>query len=111
MIEESYVSFDTAKMLKEAGFDLKCNRWYDTFGTPKGIYKAFQCPTQSLAARWLREAHGICIILTPSSDGWMYDLYDLKKYQYILCGKDAGNCTYEEAFEEALQQAINLIKK
>ena len=69
------------------------------------------CPTQSLAARWLREVHGICIILTPSSDGWIADLYDLKKYQYILCSKDAGNCAYEAAFEEALQVALELIIK
>ena len=28
MIEESYVSFETAKMLKEAGFDVPCTSQY-----------------------------------------------------------------------------------
>ena len=28
MIEESYVSFDTARMLKEAGFDVPCFNQY-----------------------------------------------------------------------------------
>ena len=29
MIEESYVSRDTARMLKEAGFDVPCNSYYE----------------------------------------------------------------------------------
>ena len=33
MIEESYVSFDTAKMLKEAGFDVPCFNQYTERGT------------------------------------------------------------------------------
>ena len=117
MIEENYVSFDTAKLLKEAGFDEVCSwAYYRAYNwcliherNSKLCLGYYSRPTQSLAARWLREAHGICIILTPSSDGWMYDLYDLKKYQYILCSKDAGNCSYEEGLEEALQQALTLI--
>ena len=121
-----------AQMLKEADFDLPCNGIYHvtkqgeynlciydrkfdlmelSYDERDGFQYEYLAPTQSLAAKWLREAHGICIILTPSSDGWMYDLYDLKKYQYILCSKDAGDCSYESAFEEALQQVFELIKK
>lgn len=29
MIEESYVSFGTAKLLKEAGFDVPCKSYYE----------------------------------------------------------------------------------
>ena len=32
MVEEQFVSFDTAKMLKEAGFDVPC----------RGIYRAYR---------------------------------------------------------------------
>ena len=32
MIEEQFVSFYTAKMLKEAGFDAPCDKWYGEEG-------------------------------------------------------------------------------
>ena len=119
MIEESYVSFETAKMLKEAGFDVVCRSFYEDNDLtvwnmvehPSKMNRWLPRPTQSLAARWLREVHHIHAILTPLSDGWMYDLYDLKKYQYIILSKDAGLVTYESAFEEALQEALQLIIK
>lgn len=120
MITEQYVTFETAKMLKEAGFDEICDTFYSSAeGAPYLLRshnieldkKHYSRPTQALAARWIREIHKICLILTPMSDGWMYDLYDLKKYQYIILSKDAGIVTYETAFEEALQEALRLIIK
>ena len=80
MIEESYVSFDTAKLLKEAGFDVPCrgiyrayrsgysvfreydrkNTKYDLFrNAVDGFQYEYLAPTQALAARWLREVNGI----------------------------------------------------
>lgn len=122
MIEEQFVSFETAKMLKEAGFREKTKTHYSNRGEvwetamPADYNDDLNCnscsrPTQALAARWLRETHKICLILNPMSDGWMYDLFDLKKYQYIILSKDAGIVTYETAFEEALQEALQLIIK
>lgn len=120
MITEQYVSFETAQMLKEEGFDIPCNSqytdngfgWNDLDKVNYNEYGAlYSRPTQSLAARWLREVHKIAIILTPISDGWMYDLYDLKKYQYIILSKVVGIVTYEAAFEEALQETLRLIIK
>ena len=124
MIEESYVSFDTARMLKEAGFDVPCNSYYeledgevvrkDSIGSSDyNAYEDTVCsrPTQALAARWLREEHHIFIMLTPVIKGWMYDLFDLKKHQYILCNEDAMTESYEAAFETALREAIKLVKK
>ena len=105
MIEESYVSFETAKLLKEAGFEAECGFIVDDDG--RKLYR----PTQALAARWLREEHHIFIMLTPVIEGWMYDLFDLKKHQYILCNEDAMTESYEVAFETALREAIKLIKK
>lgn len=120
MITEQYVTFETARMLKEAGFRDKTKTHYSNSGEvwetemPADYNDDFNCntcnrPTQSLAARWLRETHKICLILTPMTDGWMYDLYDLKKCQYIILSKDTGIVTYETAFEEALQECLNLI--
>ena len=132
MIEESYVSFDTAKLLKEVGFNVPCRGVYitDRIGhyefhkydnkqtvddlcqdTEDGFQYEYLAPTQDLAARWLREEHHIFIMLTPVIEGWMYDLFDLKKHQYILCNEDAMTESYEVAFETALREAIKLIKK
>ncbi len=78
MITENYVSFETAKLLKEKGFNEKCEVWYaeytsvwggDSSGDRKYIniqfddknrfdedYK-FLCyaPTLQIAMKWLRE--------------------------------------------------------
>ena len=64
MIEEQYVTFETAKLAKEKGFTgIMCNRCYGN----DGQYYSFNvdnigdedlglaAPTQSLLARWLRE--------------------------------------------------------
>lgn len=105
MIEESYVSFDTARLLKEAGFEAECGFIVDDDG--RKLYR----PTQALAAKWLREVYHVLIILNPTLDNWILDLFDLKKHQYILCNKDAMTGSYEAAFETALREAIKLIKK
>lgn len=106
MITEEYVDFDTAKLLKEAGFDIE----YGIISVYDDGSELIQ-PTQSLAARWLREAHAIHILVTPLLDGWMVDLFDLNKYQYILCNKDTMADTYEEALEDGLQEALQVIIK
>lgn len=119
MITEQYVSFDTAKMLKEAEFGEVCHSFYDeSSGTAWNMTERASMmsgwlprPTQALAARWLREEHHISILITPLLDGWMVDLFDLVKYQYILCNKDTMADTYEEALEDGLQEALRVIIK
>ena len=124
MIEESYVSFDTAKLLKEVGFEANLKTMYveeekDEWafwdaGSKRSDYNYFDdtiaCPTQALAARWLRDVFGIFIMLSPMLDGWLFDLFDLKKHQYILTNKDANTNSYEQALEAGLQEAIKLVK-
>ena len=119
MIEEQFVSFETAKMLKEAGFDEVCRSAYYATGHSAVMHERNSMlspgyasrPTQALAARWLREEHNIFIQLNPTFDGWLLDLFDLKKHQYILTNKDANADSYEQALEDGLQEAIKLIKK
>jgi len=74
---ECYVSLEVAKLLKEAGFDWKCN---GTFISEDGIQYAFikmdaacdsnnskynphniSAPTLDIAQRWLREVKGIYV--------------------------------------------------
>ena len=87
MIEEQYVDFDTARLLKVKGFRAKCNRYYnaqygmirtvsDTFMMDFndqehmksiGMEGAVNIPTQQMAMRWLREEHNIDISIEPHS--------------------------------------------
>lgn len=110
MITEQYVTLETARLLEESGFDISCDKWYGEDGFfMSGNYMSHRCPTQSLAARWLREVHHIFIMLYPVIKGWLYDIFDLKKHQYILCNEEAFSEQYEEAFETALQETLRLI--
>ena len=132
MIEESYVSFDTARMLKEAGFEANLKTMYveeekDEWafwdsGAKRSDYNYFDdtiaCPTQALAARWLREVHRIVVDVT-----FIPPLFDEVNWQYFIGNMDdmvwEGDfepserkyATYEAAFEAGLQEAIKLIKK
>lgn len=129
MIKEQFVSFETAKMLKEAGFNEHCHDIYDNVNgfrwfkigesTPKGWVP---CPTQALAARWLRETHGIHvssnIFMDSANDAdgktvdewtfWSFDLFD--NSGRIIEERDDRYDRYEEALEAGLKRGLELIK-
>lgn len=132
MIEESYVSFETARLLKEAGFDVLCTSqytenefaWENLRKTDfnKSDY-VFSRPTQALAARWLREVHGIHasidIFMDSENDAdgkivdewtfWSWSLFDSSGR--IINISDDRYDTYEEALEGGLKYGLKLIKK
>ena len=112
MIKESYVSFDTAKLLKEAGFEAECGFIVDDDG--RKLYR----PTQALAARWLREVHRIALdvaFIPPSVDGdvWQYFFGEMDDmiWEGDYDTPERKYATYEEALEAGLQEAIKLIAK
>lgn len=125
MIEEQFVSFDTACMLKESGFNISCRYSYDNVGGFRWLkireptpIEWIPCPTQALAARWLREVHRISVnaaFMAPSTniDVWQYFI---GKMDDMVCPGDFETsertyATYEQAMEVGLQEAIKLIKK
>lgn len=135
MIQEDYVIFETAKLLKEKGFDV----WGDgSFGTATKIWKeyspngrlndcstsspnrkAFPAPTHQMALKWLRKAHNIAISPYALSLGWYFEIFDLTKrditgckplYKVGIPSKITVLNSYEEAVEAALKYALeNLI--
>lgn len=127
MITEQCVTFETARMLKEAGFDVPCFKQYSERGTiwrcdcPENFNKsqcATSCPTQDLAARWLREVHRIVVdtaFIPPSTvrDTWRYFIGEMDDMvwngDYVPSDEFYG--TYEQALEAGLQEAIKMIKK
>lgn len=123
MIEESYVSFDTAKLLKEAGFDVPCFNQYTDRGTvwhcdcPENFNKsqcATSCPTQALAERWLREVHhyAVCVWYSAEHEKWFYAHGNLDNMmfdeEYSI--SDFIYDSYEQALEAGLKEAIKMIK-
>ena len=128
MIKETYVSFETAKLLKKKGFDentlmvymsygdlCKCNR-YDSIRNSNynDITKNyFECtaPTHQMAMKWLREIYGIDIVIEisdPSVNDRKYYcvIWDKNNDSYIL---DLLN-SYEDAVEGAIKYCLeNLI--
>ena len=127
MIGEQFVSFETAKMLKEAGFDVPCFNQYTDRGTvwhcdcPENFnisQCATSCPTQELAARWLREKHRIVVDVTfipPSVNGdvWQYFIGEMDDmvWEGDFEPSDRRYKTYEEALEEGLKHGLESVKK
>lgn len=121
MIEESYVSFETAKLLKEAGFDEVCNCFYENSnGTtwnmierPSMMDGWLPRPTQDIAARWLREYYGIHVSIEPYANMWHWILWKINGTFISNSSKAVKKEfeSYEEAMETGLQEALRIIIK
>ena len=133
MIQEAYVSFEIAKLLKEKGFDentlmvymsygdlCKCNR-YDSIRNSNynDITKNyFECtaPTHQMAMKWLIEEKNIFIVIEPhaydyineKNKSYVYSLWVGDRYYEYIESKDYPS--YEDAVEAALKYCLdNLI--
>ena len=125
MITEDYCSFETAKLLKEKGFDAPCRSYYTDYedyidfsycndeltDLQMGVWETLR-PTHQMAMRWLREVHNLHIWIGHSVDkglSWYYEIHGIpdgkvKHIGGIQCG------SYEVAVEVALKYALeNLI--
>ena len=122
MIREEYVSFETAQMLKEAGFECNLEYYYDKHGNVEPSLYAdnddYPRPTQAIAARWIREVHRIVVdafFIPPSEkeDEWKY--FICKMDDLVLAGDFVSSKftykTYEQAMELGLQEALGIIKE
>lgn len=127
MIQEAYVSFEVAKLLKEKGFNEPTTHWYNIKGnlindyevSYKNFYgseKVWLAPTHQMAMAWLREEKLILIFIVPAQDGsgnfsYMADVLtwneDEGLYESTWCTADY---VYEKAVEAALKYSLeNLI--
>ena len=118
---DDYVSFETARLLKEAGFDWPCEKWFELKdGTPIEWGADAGCnwnvseddysrPTLSLAAKWLREVKNIHIqIYCTSNSDWGYMADIIGDCDEALC-EDSEFPTYERAMEVALEEVLEWI--
>ena len=112
MVCEDYVSFETAKLLKEKGFDGCPLFHYDDCGQiwiPGGYNKNkkwhFPAPTLQMAMKWLREVHKIAI-----NAEWKHMWYANIKPMTSESVGDYVSDSYEEACELAIKYCLeNLI--
>lgn len=95
MITEDYVSFETAKLLKEKGFDEKCFYCFDDVIGESRLSKLMICnnselgehyysaPTLQMAMKWLREVHNIHIEVRITNHS-LSSLIDVPRYYWII---------------------------
>ena len=135
MITEDFVSFETAKLLKEKGFDEEARSCYYFNDTSKvysnwGIgcnYNGYgfqnicvSAPTLQIATKWLREKHKL--IITIDYDEYELEESETKKVGYGWNIQKTDNPTeylkisnrvfdtYESACEDAIKWCLtNLI--
>ena len=126
MITEDYVSFETAKLLKEKGFDERCFSFYWSDGSldanshdrktnlRNSTSSAPVAPTLQMAMKWLRKIHNIvCNIDIESRNFYYYSIYIIRsgtEAQYQLTSLKPYFETYEETCEAAIKYCLeNLI--
>ena len=123
MITEDYVSFETAKLLKEKGFDKKCRAlytfWFDEVEGPKEDEaenwniepKYFSAPTLQMAMKWLRVEKNWFVQIQIQNDGtYIGYIYRTDGFPYVGWDKRRAKETPEEACEAAIKYCLeNLI--
>lgn len=136
-MQESLISFETAKLAKEKGFDIPCLNFYTNpkckmFGIDEeGRYYSmknkanslwvsgnaatldskhvYYTPTQSLLQKWLRDVHKIFV---SPRESWGFD--DTLAYVCEVNGKFASHNIQDKPFnrfdtyEEALEEGLKL---
>lgn len=123
---EELVTLDTAKLLKEKGFDEPCSiainiedgRKYISNRTNSEMpRKVCTQPTQSIAQKWLRETKNIHISIIRNACGYGYDICKADNGTFIAAGifdgpNDGGQWdTYEEALEAGIQKALKIMEE
>lgn len=137
MNHEDYVSLEIAKLLKEKGFDLKCDKQHieKIPGTEKEEWDEDECqyatiydiirtpiPTLWQAAKWLRGKHDLHIsvdVYTDSSldaDGrvceewiyWDFDVISTLSGRRVVDEHDEYE-SYEAALSAGIEAALKLI--
>ena len=132
MITEDYVSFETAKLLKEKGFDWECFQYwheidnltcfkielvhsqsmYPIQNISNPCFFGPAAPTLQMAMKWLREVHKLwCEISWEGKNAWFVDIFSLDEEQYVMSGHKMHKVpSYEEACDAAIKYCLeNLI--
>jgi len=124
MITEDYVSFETAKLLKEKGFNEGCRQYLyrgnlifsrsEIWNRELDNYEdeGWAAPTLQMAMKWLRENYNIYCDIGYDDCDWFWNIISVDKNVpvedrplFIKNGL-AGYKSYEEACEEAIKYCL-----
>lgn len=123
-IKDQYVSYETAKALKDKGFNEPVDRiiWVsgdnedaDTVPIPEKIRNSdlnrddiFSCPTHQMVLSWLRETYHLFIeVSLGMSLGGVYSFdYSVLDSNCKYIRKAFIGTTYEDATEKAIQDCL-----
>lgn len=138
MIQEAYVSYEIAQLLKKKGFNVPCNSWYMYCGDGSikecmlaepvnynhydGFPWTVSCPTHQMACAWLRE-HGLHINANISydysvdADGnevdrwtfWLFEILSSFNGNLIYTEEVNQYDSYEEAVESAIKYSLEYL--
>lgn len=137
-MEDKLISFETARLAKEKGFDIPQNKMYsygkDMFeyidkvkfhdgtkhqcsetpynwndGKSQTATKYFSAPTQSLLQKWLREIHKIFVYVDYTGRSYIKNKYG-KTLAEVNENDTYAGFEYEKGLELALFEALKLIK-
>ena len=133
MIEEDYVSVETARLLKEKGFDEEVKSYYsydsefkiydfqedDRWDTPNDWGEYYlSAPTLQMVRKWLKEKHHLHIEIRITNNS-ISGMVNIVKYYWVMCYTETGrwcdeSTVYtvkvfdksEQAEEDAIRHAL-----
>ena len=116
-INEDYVSFETAKLLKEKGFNEPIQYFYkfDSKELYRGTVftntqvgdKFYNAPTLQMTMKWLREVHNLFIEMHIQNDGsYIGYIYNTNGFGLIGWDKRRVSSSYEQACEAAIKYCL-----
>lgn len=118
MITEDYVSYNTAKLLKEKGFEGRMHTFYTEEGTniessyvvPSNFFPIYR-PTLQMAMKWLREVHHYYIQIM--LDSWVrggrlgyYVVLQKTDSDFEMMLQDVFDEAFYQTYEQAAEAAI-----
>ena len=134
-IENEFIPFEQALVLKELGFDEPCFATYNSdkkvnrnpshnmedlpiegqpyYWNNSKIYKScITAPLYQQAFRWFKEKYGLMSCITPCSDGeYIFTLYDLNKCDLEVFVEDIEIMESEDSYEFFEEAELECLKK
>lgn len=134
MIQEDYVSFEIAKLLKEKGFDETCRAFWKVWDnhtticdcSPSHLFEYchnsmleqynddeelnIACPTLQMAMKWLREKHSQYVTVKAYNNvARLKTIYYAEVQNLSEPAKNGfcvNGCLFKNTYEEAVEYAI-----
>lgn len=124
---EELVTLETAELLKEKGFNWKCEHLIDRnkvitkYDIPQSMVACmeidgelveFLCPALYIAQKWLRQEKNLHIEISYMyGNYWIYDILTIPEHDLVgLSDRPIIHYgTYEEALEAGIFEALKLI--